>query len=121
MTQLSEENVMQGHEIELPSGNKVTFREPRNADRHTVIRTYLDREGKGPGEIELLAAFCLTGINGQQVMEPHPAHRMSNWSTKDVQFYQGVFLEMFFLNGDTDVEKIKDVAKKLMSPSVDAG
>lgn len=99
-------------EYTLPSGKVVTFREPYTRDRQKVINLIKPEERYSPEE--LVAAHCLTTINGAPVSEPDPRHRMASWTIKDQQAYTRLFLEMFTI-GENDVTDIKEVAKKLLS------
>lgn len=99
-------------EYTLPSGNVVTFREPYTRDRQKVINLMKPEDRYSPEE--LVAAHCLTSINGAGVSEPDPRHRMANWTIKDQQAYTRLFLEMFTI-GEGDVTDIKEVAKKLLN------
>jgi len=99
----------------LPSGMEVQFRTPRNKDRKYVIENFIaDNKNKGSSDIELLAAVCLETVNGAAPGDPDPRRRMDQWDLKDMQFYQGVFLEMFTISGEDELDKIKDTAKKLL-------
>jgi hypothetical protein len=103
------------YELELPSGHKITFREPRNKDRKKVIEEYVaDNKNKGSSDIEILAGLCLETFDGAPIQEYDPRRRMDFWGIKDVQFYQGVFLDMFTVNSDDEIDRIKEAAKKLL-------
>lgn len=107
------------HELKLPSGLAVTFRAPRNKDRRMVLEKLMgDRRSTGGGEdVEILSSLCLETIGGRPATEvdPDPRYRMDSWELKDCQFYQSVFLEMFFLDNNADMNGVRDAAKKLMS------
>ncbi len=104
------------YELELPSGMRITFRAPKNYDRKQVIDRYVgtDRDKQAQSDVEILASMCLLSQNDQQVMEPDPRRRLDAWELKDVQFYQGVFLEMFFMSDEDDLKKVKEAAKNLL-------
>jgi hypothetical protein len=109
------------YELQLPSGNQVTFRAPRNIDRKRVVEQFLNKNEKGTQtDIELLSSYCLASQNGQQLIDPDPRTRMDQWELKDVQFYQGVFLELFFMNDEDDMKKVKEAAKKLLEPGTES-
>ena len=112
---------MQRFDLELPSGMKVSFRAPRNKDRKDVLEKYLVGEKeKSMTDVELLSSICILALNDKEVSEPDPRKRMDYWSLKDVQFYQGVFLELFFLQDEEDMNKIKDAAKNLLSVDIES-
>jgi hypothetical protein len=107
-------------EQRLPSGLVVNFRAPRNIDRKTVVEKFLKNNDRGAQtDMELLSSYCLTSVGGQDFMDPDPRYRMDSWELKDVQFYQALFVELFFMNEEDDVKAVKDAAKKLLGPGTE--
>ncbi len=107
--------------LDLPSGRKVTFRAPSFADRRNILREYDRSEGYLPED--LLAAKCLTHINGGPVEEEwarDPISLMDDWALNDQAYYMEVFMNMFSLD-----EKAKtaaqEQAKKLMGGAATGG
>ena len=103
-------------EYDLPSGNKVSFREPFSRDRQAVLGKLKETDRQSVEEV--LAAFCLVTMNGNGFAEPDPRYRTKDWTIKDQQAYTRLFLEMFTI-GEGDVTEIRDVAKKLLSGDSD--
>lgn len=102
--------------LELPSGNVVTFREPRNKDRQYVLE--MVKPGEKVSVDEILASHCLESINGNAVKDPDPRHRMDVWAIKDSQFYVALFLEMFTV-GEDEMKEIREKAKKLLKKDIE--
>lgn len=101
------------YKFELPSGNVITFREPKNADRKRALDMVQPQEKISIDE--LLAAICVTEINGREPAYRNDKTLMGEWTLKDGQTYVNLFLEMFTV-GDDDMKEIKEAAKKLLSP-----
>lgn len=99
-------------ELRLPSGMVITIREPKNRDRNTVMDDFFD-EKEGPGDIELLASYCLTSVNGQEIADPSPKHRMDPWDLRDVQFVQGAFIDAFYMMNQDAKAWVKAAANKI--------
>lgn len=118
------------YEITLPSGMKIGFRGPRNIDRKTVMNWVArrpqaaDKDGSNTS-VELLATYCLQSINGvapSQLLNGDPdwTRLTDEWDLKDTNFYHAVFLEMFFLTDEADIQKVKDTVKNLLSSASEA-
>lgn len=99
------------YELELPSGSKVTFREPLNADRQKVVGI-LKPEDKMPID-EALAAYCIVSVNGNPPADPDFRYRLSGWTIKDTQMYVAVWLDMFTLTED-GLTEAREKAKNLL-------
>lgn len=101
-------------ELTLPvSQATIEFHAPRGVDQQTVRQKFMDEKTRGPGESELLAAYCLTLINGQKIVDPSPKFRMESWDLVDVQFFQGVFLEAFYLTSEEWAERARAAAQQV--------
>lgn len=108
-------------ELNLPSGKKVTFRAPSFMDRRLILREYDRTEGYLPED--LLAAKCLTHVDGQPIednWEVEPISLVDAWDLRDQSYYLEVFMNMFSLD-----EKAKtaaqEAAKKLMGGGASSG
>lgn len=98
-------------QYDLPSGNTITFREPRNKDRQYVLGMVQPTDKMSVDEV--LAAHCIEAINDVPVKDPDPRRRMEIWSIKDSQMYVALFLEMFTVN-EGDMGLVRETAKKLL-------
>lgn len=107
------------YQYELPSGMVVDFREPRNKDRKAVVESVKPNDKVSVDE--LLAAHCLIRVNGKTPAEMYlQAHQMmDSWTIKDSQTYVALFLDMFTVDED-HLKKVREDAKKLMSPASEA-
>lgn len=97
---------MRTYDLELPSGNHITFREPRHADRQKVLAMLKPEDTLSVDEA--LAAECIVAINGNPLRDPDSRRRFNPWTIKDTQTYLFLFLQMFTLSQDNQ----KDLAGK---------
>ncbi len=108
-------------EATLPSGKQVTFKAPMFEDRRSIVRKYDRNDGYLPED--LLAAQCLTHINGTPVeadwANPDPITVFYGWELPDQAFYMEVFMSMFGLD-EKGKQNAQELAKKLMSGTATA-
>lgn len=106
--------------IDLPSGKQVTFRPPSFVDRRKSIRNFPGAKECGYIPEDLLAAMCITNIDGNPIpaeWEMHdPIALFEGWDLKDQAFYLEVFMNMFSLD-EKEKQSAQDLAKKLMGGS----
>lgn len=105
---------------ELPSKLKVSVEPPTYAVRVQAVQEFRSAQSReeivGYTVEELMAAKCLTAINGDVVDQNlllDPIMLMEDWPQRDVQFYLEWYMTMFFLD-DKMREKAANAAKKLM-------
>ncbi|GMB00220.1 hypothetical protein [Pelosinus sp. IPA-1] len=102
--------------LELPSGKKITFREPIGADRVNVVQMLkmsLDNMASGALLIDnYVAAKCVATIDSKTVDQADYKRLFDNMSDEDVTFYQTVFQEMFGMN-DEKRNNAKEAARFL--------
>jgi len=98
--------------LELPSGKKISFREPVGADRVNVIqilRMGVDDVASGALLIDhYVASKCITDINGK-TPDDNFKKRLDDMGDEDVQFYVAVFQELFGMT-DEKRKKAKEAA-----------
>lgn len=106
--------------VELPSGASVSFRPPSFIDRRKAIRNFPGAKECGYIPEDLLAAMCITQINGQPTPQEwehvDPISFFEPWELKDQAYYLEVFMNMFYLD-DKEKQTAQDIAKKLMGGS----
>lgn len=97
----------------LPSGNKVTFKEITFMERRQIAKKYNRNEGYLLEEV--MAAAAITHINGDPLDEwgGDPISRLDAWSIPDVQYYLEVFLSINSID-ETARERAQDEAKKML-------
>lgn len=98
----------------LPSGNKVTFKEISFRERRQIAKKYNRNEGYLLEEV--MAAAAITHVNGDPITEEwaaDPISRLDNWSIPDVQYYLEVFLSINSID-ETARERAQEEAKKML-------
>lgn len=104
--------------VELLSGKSVIFREPRNSDRRALLEGFDGEELSRRGKLEEALAYqCLEKIDMQSLDNLSWSKRSDLLSLKDGQFYQALFLEMFFL-GKPEMQQVQQLSKKLFGSSI---
>lgn len=104
--------------VDLLSGRKVVFREPRNSDRRSLLEGFDGEELSKRGKLEEALAYqCLEKIDNQDLANLSWSKRSDMLTLKDGQFYQAVFLEMFFL-GKPEMQQVQQLSKKLFGSSI---
>lgn len=97
----------------IVSGKRVIFREPRNADRRGLLDGFDGDELARTDRLDEAVAFtCLEKIGDQDVSNLAWSKRADMLSIKDSQFYQALFMEMYFL-GKPELQQVQNLAKKL--------
>jgi len=108
--------------LTLLSGRKVGFRAPRNWDRRDLLsgpdgQEMLRKQGKLE---ESLALVCLEKFGEVELSVDLTQFawnkRLDKLTIKEAQFYQAVFMSMFFLNR-SDMQQINQQAKKAFGSS----
>jgi hypothetical protein len=104
--------------IELLSGKKAIFREPRNSDRRALLEGFDGEELSKRGKLEEALAYqCLEKLEKQSLENLSWSKRSDMLTLKDGQFFQAVFLEMFFL-GKPEMQQVQQLSKKLFGSSI---
>jgi hypothetical protein len=104
--------------VELLSGRKVIFREPRNSDRRALLEGFDGEELSKRGKLEEALAYqCLEKVDKQDLSNFSWSKRSDMLTLKDGQFYQALFLEMFFL-GKPEMQQVQQLSKKLFGSSI---
>lgn len=101
----------------LPSGIEVAVNSPSFQDRMEAVKEFRAvKDDVGYSVEELMAAKCLTAINGDVVdggMLLDPILLLADWPNADVQYYIEWFMTLFFLD-DKIKDKATNEAKKIM-------
>jgi hypothetical protein len=104
--------------VELLSGKKIVFREPRNSDRRTLLEGFEGEELSKRGRLEEALAYqCLEKLDKQDLSNLSWSKRSDMLTLKDGQFFQALFLEMFFL-GKPEMQQVQQLSKKLFGSSI---
>lgn len=110
------------YKLTLLSGRKVSFRAPRNWDRRELLsgpdgQEILRKQGKLE---ESLALVCMElfgeGDLAVDLTQFPWNKRLDKLTLKEAQFYQAVFMSIFFLNR-SDMQQITQQAKKAFGSS----
>lgn len=108
--------------VVLPSGRKLSFRAPRNHDRRELLSgpegsEMIRKQGKLE---EALAMVCLLKFGETELTVDLTQFvwnkRFDKLTIKESQFYQAVFMSLYFLNR-SDMQQINQQAKKAFGSS----
>ncbi len=109
---------------QLPSGKYgIKFRAPNTGTQMEVDRRYQGPSQNGCSLEEMLFAYCLTNINGQEVVPAKDiVSILDDWEIADVQWASTLFINMFTI-GEEQSQEAKKLAKSLkeslLAPSGD--
>lgn len=99
---------------EIPSGEfSVTFRRPNAGVRMEVDRRWQSRAVNGCSMEEMLLAYCLEQINGEDKSQKPKdvVSLLEDWEIADVQFLASLFVGAFTMD-TSEAESARDLAKK---------
>ncbi len=119
---LAKEDTLRKHTIlDLPSGNKTfSFYDPNTGVQNEVGRNYQGPNVNGCSMEELMLAYCITHIDGQEVQQPKEAiSLLDDWTIADVQYSQAVFLNLNTIDdmGQTSAKKLGKMLREQKSQS----
>lgn len=109
--------------LTLPSGRKITFREPLGLDRVNVQSMVPITEENAVGDTirveSKLRAKCVVTVDGKQTDGDYMT-LMDKWPDVDIQYYSAVFNELFGMTEEKR-EEAKTVAKNLRAALTSTG
>lgn len=105
--------------VELLTGRKVTFRIPRNSDRRDLLASQDGPDiARRRGKLEeSLAYVCLEQCGDTDLTQFAWGKRADRLTIKENQYYQAVFMNLFFLT-KPDIQKVQEQAKKVFGSSI---
>ena len=101
---------------DTPSGqHTVSFRRPNTGVLREAERRWQGEGTNGCALEEMLFAYCVDTIDGEQVDRPKDIISIfDDWEIADVSYLSNMFVMAFSMDDNTEGEKARDLAKKKM-------